>query len=370
MVTNSLPVIDLLKEYPKKEIKLQDIAEVNYIPFETSDSALLKGSSFTYMIWQGDTIITRSENTVCFFNSSGKFLHSFDRHGGSSEEYKTLVAMTADFVEKEVFIVDYPLRESILVYSFDGKFKRKLNLPKNTWIFGYLYNHDTNFLFCENQFMEDKNTESISKNPYFIFSKKTGETIPLSFTIDERITNGCTTNDMSFSINIEPIMKNDSEIIISDFSLDTIYSLHNNILTPIAVRENRISNEGNPMLATVAVKTDRYIIWDIVEKKIDTQQIRSFIEGQHIFFDRQTGEINEVEFINTDFTSPLDIKRIHHELGRHTSDIPANYALQPISTDLLVELYNEGKLRGKLKEIASKLNEEDNPVLMVVKFKE
>ena len=35
----------------------------------------------------------------------------------------------------------------------------------------------------------------------------------------------------------------------------------------------------------------------------------------------------------------------------------------------LVEAYNENKLKGKLKDIASKLKEEDNPVIMLVKHK-
>ena len=34
-----------------------------------------------------------------------------------------------------------------------------------------------------------------------------------------------------------------------------------------------------------------------------------------------------------------------------------------------VEANKEGKLKGGLKEIASKLNEEDNPVLMLLKHK-
>ena len=35
----------------------------------------------------------------------------------------------------------------------------------------------------------------------------------------------------------------------------------------------------------------------------------------------------------------------------------------------LVEAYEKGELKGKLKEIAAKLDEEDNPVIMLVKHK-
>ena len=35
----------------------------------------------------------------------------------------------------------------------------------------------------------------------------------------------------------------------------------------------------------------------------------------------------------------------------------------------LVEALNDGKLRGPLKEIASRLDEEDNPVILIAKYK-
>lgn len=36
----------------------------------------------------------------------------------------------------------------------------------------------------------------------------------------------------------------------------------------------------------------------------------------------------------------------------------------------LIDAYNEGKLSGRLKEIAANLKEEDNPVFMIIKFRE
>ena len=37
--------------------------------------------------------------------------------------------------------------------------------------------------------------------------------------------------------------------------------------------------------------------------------------------------------------------------------------------DDLVEALEKGELKGKLKEVAAKLKEEDNPVIMLVKYK-
>lgn len=59
-----LPVIDFSKQYPKKEILLQDIAESEYIPLETTDDVLLgdrlvlSGISDKYILihepWRGN----------------------------------------------------------------------------------------------------------------------------------------------------------------------------------------------------------------------------------------------------------------------------------------------------------------------------
>ncbi|MDR1356214.1 MAG: 6-bladed beta-propeller, partial [Tannerellaceae bacterium] len=42
---------------------------------------------------------------------------------------------------------------------------------------------------------------------------------------------------------------------------------------------------------------------------------------------------------------------------------------QPIQSDQLVEDYENGKLKGRLKEIASTIDEESNPVIMLIKHK-
>ncbi|MDR1407115.1 MAG: 6-bladed beta-propeller, partial [Tannerella sp.] len=39
--TGGLPVIDISKKYPDKKIRLQDIADIEYVPLETTDDVLL-----------------------------------------------------------------------------------------------------------------------------------------------------------------------------------------------------------------------------------------------------------------------------------------------------------------------------------------
>ena len=50
--------------------------------------------------------------------------------------------------------------------------------------------------------------------------------------------------------------------------------------------------------------------------------------------------------------------------------LPNNTGIIAQRAEKLLKDYNDGKLEGELKEIASKLKEDDNPVLMLIKFKE
>ena len=53
------------------------------------------------------------------------------------------------------------------------------------------------------------------------------------------------------------------------------------------------------------------------------------------------------------------IKPINHEITSWNS----------LEAYQLVESYNKGELKGQLKEIASKLDEDSNPVIMLIKHK-
>ena len=52
------------------------------------------------------------------------------------------------------------------------------------------------------------------------------------------------------------------------------------------------------------------------------------------------------------------------------ANLQSNIAVQTMSASFLIDSYEDGRLSGRLKEIASNLKEDDNPVLMIIAFKE
>jgi hypothetical protein len=81
-------------------------------------------------------------------------------------------------------------------------------------------------------------------------------------------------------------------------------------------------------------------------------------------YDKQEKAILGYTVYNGDYTIQKEIymnwlRPVNHEIE----------SWQFLEAYQLVESYKNGELKGKLKEIAAKLNEDDNPVIMLVKHK-
>ena len=76
-----IPTIDLEKEYPIKRIDIHEIADVEYIPLQTTDSSMLQvdvGISITDNCIMVSDIL---QHIVVFFDRKGKYLHTVNRYG-------------------------------------------------------------------------------------------------------------------------------------------------------------------------------------------------------------------------------------------------------------------------------------------------
>lgn len=105
--TTFLPILDLAKNYPVKKVSLHDIAEVEYVPLETTDHSLLTSDCSSFCL-SDEYIVTRSmrNGDIFFFNRSGKHLRTINRKGGGSEEYARIILLAVDFIAEECFVSD------------------------------------------------------------------------------------------------------------------------------------------------------------------------------------------------------------------------------------------------------------------------
>lgn len=369
-----LPVFDLQGQYPKKEIILQDIADVRYVVLETGDSSLV--GIRTILMTDSLIVTVNKKSDVIFFDKSGKHLHSFNHTGMSGEEYGDVVSgYCIDEKKREIFIYD-GLQSRIQVYDYGGAYRRTLKLPQNRMFASSIFEYDENFLFGEDYRLVDSQDGKypVNKTPYYKISKKNGKLTSIPITVKERIRDGLsyTVGDGAFgyvSLLMSPVARLGSDILIADYSLDTAYVYRDDHLIPLTVRRNHTSENNIPILATVDVMTGRYLLWYTIVKDID-------VKNNHVsdpvayLYDRFTNEYCQVDLVNRDGVSATNVPIFQMRLSANYHVVPENYAIQCYPAEKLIELNGQGKLKGELKEIASKLNDEDNPVLIIVKFKE
>jgi hypothetical protein len=81
-------------------------------------------------------------------------------------------------------------------------------------------------------------------------------------------------------------------------------------------------------------------------------------------YDRQEKAFLRYTVYNGDYTTKKEIymnwlRPVNHEIE----------SWQALDANQLVESYKSGELKGRLKEIAATLNEDSNPVIMLIKHK-
>ena len=356
--------LDVAKDYPEKTINLEDIAEVRYVPLETTDQSLIQG--IHKMATSDDKIVIcdLAQNTIFIFDKDGHYINSINKEGPGPQEYSSIQNFAVDFQKEEIYICDYPLKYRILTYSFDGGFIRESKLDQKIWP-SILYNYDENHLIAyDNYNMESENA---NKQPYSLINKENGQVSPLPLIIENRKSNRVMTSDgdkfMSFSIDIDPMIKTDDGVVISDFALDTIYKYTDHKLVPIGVRKNL----GQKDLSSFCAYSSNYSFFNIVKMDVDEKNIGDAprkMDSELFLLDWKSSSISAVTIKMSDMIRRNEIRWDSYSKDLHESGVAHSFR-----ASVLIKRLKEQRLNGKLKEIASTLKEDDNPVLMMAKFK-
>ena len=369
--TISLPILDLEKKYPQKVITLQDIADVEYIVLESHKNALA-GSQYTVVTDSIIVTFSSFEDNILFFHRNGKFSHFFNCKGESGKEYTAISDMRVNVATKEIYINDN-LKRCVQVYTYNGEYIRTLKLkstPHNGYLMGTIYNCDEEHILAEDWWNVDELKEQPTNHqPYYRISTSDGSISRLPLFIEKRIRDGFKWYDEesdtfgSMGVGLSPVAYINDELIIADFGLDTVYSYKENLLTPIAVRKNQMKSEDVPIVASIEAITDKYYLWYACEKDIK----KTIWPDWTYLQDRRTGKCIQTKLVDKNITDKKHRFRSRPSANGYT--VPKHHIMQYYPAYVLIELLEEGKLQGELKEIASKLTEEDNPVIMLAKFK-
>jgi len=149
--SDDLITVDVTRNYPKKELILQDFMDVQYIPLETTDEFLTQGD----VLAVGNEVIVIRNNTregdIFMYDKNGKGIRKINRRGQSGEEYSSIIGIVLDEDNSEIFVHE----SKILVYDLNGNFKRSFKY-RNDYMFTRFYNYDRDHLFAFDATIEDE----------------------------------------------------------------------------------------------------------------------------------------------------------------------------------------------------------------------
>ena len=353
--------IDVTANYPLKELILQDFMDVEYIPLETTDSILCSGS-----VWHvGENLILATNhasdgNIFLFDRKTGKSIRKINHKGQSGEEYTSALGFVLDEENDELYVSDTYARK-IVVYDLEGNFKRRISW-EDDYMFGEIFNFDKEYLICLNI----DNPTVRSTESFVLISKQNGhviEKIQIPFKDKKSIIIRTPADDSGMYYayapsTSHPLIPYFNNYVLAEYSADTVYQYTpNGAMGPIIARTPSVQTLNPEVFLFPTLFTDRYYFVEAVEKTME-------FNATDIVYDKQENKLFRYKVYNGDYSYKQEAFLKSRPLN---SKIPTSQFLEAWE---LVEKYKEGKLKGKLKEIASNLQEDDNPVIMLIKHKE
>ena len=349
--------IDVEKSYPKKELAINDIWEMEYIALETDSMFLVSGGQPQHV---GENklgfVDNRTGNLLFFDAKTGKKAFCINRKGAGPEEYKSVGALVMDEKAGEIFawsIIDGTFQ----VYDAQGKHLRTLpmhNKRKDEYVYiTNFINLDDDWLLCSSHnikgyavhYLQNKKTglttivDSISNEQYvseYIFAQKDGMTY-------------------STAPNLTPFVHTSEGLVYADHSNDTLYRMTDGMTTsPFIIRIPRVKETEPNKILRFDNETDDWMFLSSIEMAYDFSQNKGLHQINY-GIEKESGEIFELTLVHPDYE------------GKEYSPTALN--ARYYSSGELFTALEEGKLKGKLKEIVSKLDEEDNGVIMLLKQK-
>ena len=358
-----LITVDVTKSYPPKELILQDFMDVEYVPLETNDEFLCQG--LLQAVGKNIIIVRnrKQDGNIFIYDRSGKALKKINKQGQGGEEYTRILRIALDEDNGELFVNDYASKK-IVVYDLEGKFRRSFPHKKNA-MYDFIYCFDAENLICN-----DASSRNEGQS-FMIISKQDGsitKEIEIPFKDKKQIwlSKKDETTGMSYFLSPSghsPIIPYLDHWLLVEPSADSVYSYSSDhTMTPIIARTPPIQSMNPEIFLFMGTLTNDYYFMMTVVKEGDVMEQTGF-PSTFLVYDRQAKKTFRQTVYNNDYSIKKEVYMSTTPINR---EIPNWQILQAHE---LVQFYEKGELKGKLKEIAATLDEESNPVIMLVKHK-
>ena len=356
--------VDITASYPEKDLVLQDFMDVEYVPLETSDEFLAQGN----IAFVGENIVVatnmRQGDILLFDRATGKGIRKINHKGFGPEEYIMPYNVVLFEDKNEMFVNDGPTSK-IQVYDLDGNYKRTISYKRGALV-TVLIDFDTDNFLSQNIYAPENEN---SGETFLFLSKKDGSMTDIKVPYQERKSialvrvNEDGSMQGAFPENSDFIDPFRDGWLLTEPSADTIYFYKaDRSLKPFIVRTPSVQTMSPEVFLFPGVLTDDYYFMQSVTKEYDFDKNEG-MPSTPLVYDVAEQKIYKYTVHNADYED-----REENLSKQNVSNKLAFY--QALPADELIEAQEDGKLKGKLSDIAAHLNIEDNPVVMIVKPKE
>ena len=363
--TDGFITIDVTKSSysPQKELVLQDFMDVEYIPLETNDEFVNQG--YVNAIGEKYIIVTnyREDGDIFVYDRNGKAIRKINRKRQGGEEYISCLKIILDEENEELFINDF-LARKIKVYDLEGNFKRSFKQKQegDTQFYGEIFNYDKDNLICYDECNADI--------PFLLVSKQDGSiTREIITPFKEkklfiqllRYEGGTRAAGPGPYSRITPFKGN---WILLEPSSDTIYTLMPDCsLRPFIAKTPPVHTLDPEFYLILKLVSDRYYFMESIKNVYDFRKEEGFPKTYFVY-DTQEKDFFSYIIYNGDYSYKKELYMVMFTPINTKGELWATIDAFELCRD-----YEKGKLKGKLKDIAAKLGEDDNRVIMLVKPK-
>ncbi|MGL4229193.1 MAG: 6-bladed beta-propeller [Tannerellaceae bacterium] len=360
---DELITIDVTAEYPEKELILQDFMDVEYIPLDNSDEYITQGvvkavgkEHILAKNWKNDGDI------FVFDRNTGNGIRKINRKGGSGEEYTGITDIILDEDNKEMFIVNNSARV-IVVYDLMGDYKRKLQFADSCY-YENVSNYDQDHLIAYKSYPPQKESEQSS---HVYISKKDGSIArELSIDITKVASPVFIKGDLTVMPGFDLIIPATTGWMLTRCSSDSIYSVDSKGNLYAAIKRIPSIHEMDPQTFLFPIlDSDRYLLLQTLLKEVDLTTFKGF-PSTLLVYDREEKNVSQCTVYNSDYVNKQEVNFWWSPINPRSNEVA--FCIKLDAPDL-VEAYENGELKGRLKEIASTLEEDSNPVIMLLKNK-
>lgn len=347
---NDVLEIDLDVDYSKKDFVLQDFMDVEYIPLETADDFVCEGRILdvgrNFILIGNDNF----DGEIFVFDRNGNFRSKFNNRGQGGKEYILMSNALLDEENEEILIND-PAAKKIVVYSLDGKYKRTLRVDREYSVVD-IFNFDEDKIICEIALSSEANHRVkamvVSKENGYVHRKHV-------FLFDQFISTRIDRGQMRFFYKYVSVLPYQDFWLMTEASSDTIFKVRGNQVSPFIIKNPSVQNSKTETFLFPRLLTSQFYFFEKVDKK------ERFLKKDLVYSTKENA-LYHYDIFNEDIRDgiPLNLQ----ECNTKNADVGYWYSMDAYQ---LVKLKNEKKLYGKLKLIAEKLNEDSNPIIVLMK---